>query len=42
LMGLYQAFDSQRISLPALPEPLAVHDGHSTGLDTSREENLHF
>ena len=42
LVGLYQAFNSQRISAPAFCKPLSVHDGHSTGLDASREENLHF
>ena len=42
LIGLYQAFDCQRISLPALFEPMAVHDGHSTGLDRGQAKNLHL
>ncbi len=35
-------FDGERISLPALFEPMAVHDGHSNGLDASHGKNLHL
>jgi hypothetical protein len=34
-------FDRQRTSLPALCKPLAVHHGHSSGLDRDRGEKLH-
>src|SRR5688572_1618744 len=33
LVALHQAFYGQRISRTALFKPVAVHDGHSNGLD---------
>jgi GTP-binding protein LepA len=42
LIGLHHFFDGERISLPALFEPMAVHDGHSNGLDAAHGETLHL
>jgi len=42
LPGLYEIFDRQQIPIPALFKPAAIHDGHSTGLDRDRSENLHY